>query len=1477
MSASKAKTLLFEDDEPTKEPDEINPFSFKEFIRSKNQPPTARLHAEKRKSSALPKKAFSSALLLDECTVNPKGSDHCRNYQEPFFSDLIKLPSTQGEGNEDDEDECDEDDDWRGSYQPSAFEEAHNFELSAVSLNTSSDSFSSPSPGCSDVPESYASWLTSSSMVDEASESLNCSNVYGKEEDSMVEGALQPTWNRNGDQLREENEELKRQIKELLHLSKSEQIRVKRLTDELHKRIIKDQRETKALEDMVQSVEQHLQLMTNELQNCKAENERLRAGETVSLNSAKQNALLASEYLSKAAHSAEASIKLARVMLLHHMLKLSLMDAKTLSAKKERIQRQIEHLEKSLGSAAIDPDISSSETDDSDLESDNSSDEAVVPSNLNVEDLSAKKVKIQREIEELERTLGPAASSVDANVIDSNSEDEESDKDVDADGCLQIDMGNDAENDDDLGLPKDSETCLQINLVYQEVIEEKLLELERMLAENKELQNEILSQLSKPTAIVAESSSLPPLRLFVGNFLKPYFKDKITGVFEGVRNPEELKSFWQNYEHPSVNKEKWSEEEIEKLKEIAAKHRSTDWETIASELGLLLKAVAKYGAQDWYKIRLEVPGRNVSQCRDRYMECLSNEVKKGKWSPEEETKLIELTEKYGAGRWSKIAAELQNRTDGQCLRKWCNLTKQKESDEEDDDYTITSIDSWIPVVLRNTRTSSNVRSRCSVTSKVGANSAQPSQDPKSRAQPVSGTDLNDPVPERNIVVKNNWSGHSRFFDTISSAKAVEEKTKSDRRWHSTMVQSHCSTDQSQAKALTGKIQAMESDKNVETGGHKSLAERILLNRFEGNKTVMEKFRKPFLKPTKSDEEVEAGSGSANYKRDFILNQNLMLAVSPWVGNVYMQCSSGLWPNKRTRDVPAQSKLEPQEGEQRKIPASSRVRTVAQLLNERRKKQNTSEKEAAPDNEESRKQSTESDNKEKDSKKMKPQKPQEISSHTLPNPPFTLTKHPSSLVTSQTEQRSNLAQELQIQSVTASSSQISWIMTNQGVMPFIAVQSPCAVPPSGVINLNVPRPGSGPPVGGPAASRSPANPAARAVRPSAATTMAKFPPIFPLGIFAAPPSVPLCAVPGSLPTVVHHLAVDSNTSVTPSTLSPTPFTIKDVKQHNSNPSSNEVPPCYNVVSPHLPKAQQLTVIPFARPIIQAVSIPHVIPSHQGTIQLGPRTEQPALQSSSLNIVATTPKVCPSTTPKVCPSTTPKVCQSTSHNTASPKKRTVLDLSLLFFEEDAATKDWMKGLGGVQLPDLSFALPYLPPSVCNLKTLSQLLEKKSILESRASALISDEVQNPRAKIQAIRKVVKETLGDNPAYLLLKARFLSCFTLPAFLATIPPVCTTLDISKPSRRHRRRKNTDFQVVYFKKGSQKGRGQPAPFSMSEVPHERLGIKLKEVAVQGDVCRIGSDTGSRGSEARPIPGLQGMSDEERLEELSLKEMKRRPD
>lgn len=39
-------------------------------------------------------------------------------------------------------------------------------------------------------------------------------------------------------------------------------------------------------------------------------------------------------------------------------------------------------------------------------------------------------------------------------------------------------------------------------------------------------------------------------------------------------------------------------------------------------------------------------------------------------------------------------------------------------------------------------------------------------------------------------------------------------------------------------------------------------------------------------------------------------------------------------------------------------------------------------------------------------------------------------------------------------------------------------------------------------------------------------------------------------------------------------------------------------------------------------------------------------------------------------------------------------------------------------------------------------------------------------------AVRQLVAERFSSSPAYRLLKARFLSCFTVPALLASIQPV---------------------------------------------------------------------------------------------------------
>lgn len=47
---------------------------------------------------------------------------------------------------------------------------------------------------------------------------------------------------------------------------------------------------------------------------------------------------------------------------------------------------------------------------------------------------------------------------------------------------------NEEEDPKDKALPEDPETCLQLNMVYQEVIQEKLAEVSQLLAQNQEQQ-----------------------------------------------------------------------------------------------------------------------------------------------------------------------------------------------------------------------------------------------------------------------------------------------------------------------------------------------------------------------------------------------------------------------------------------------------------------------------------------------------------------------------------------------------------------------------------------------------------------------------------------------------------------------------------------------------------------------------------------------------------------------------------------------------------------------------------------------------------------------------------------------------------------------------------------------------------------------------------------------------------------------------
>ncbi|KAL2079630.1 hypothetical protein ACEWY4_025374 [Coilia grayii] len=277
----------------------------------------------------------------------------------------------------------------------------------------------------------------------------------------------------------------------------------------------------------------------------------------------------------------------------------------------------------------------------------------------------------------------------------------------------------------------------------------------------KEMEKEALQkQIEELEVEIAKISGLGEEDL-MGTRHDDHDWDKIANIdFEGKRDAEDIKQFWQNYLHPSINKSPWKPEEIEKLKGIVMQHQGYDWEKIADKMetnrtafmcfqahqryiyknfkrttwtsledrqlrdlvhkkrignfipyiqisyfmsgrdanqvmyrwtqvldpaikkgpwskeedAMLLKAIEKHGFL-WWRVRYEVPGRTDGQCRERYLDCLSEDVKKGSWTPEEEILLRQGVLKYGVGKWTKIASEVPGRTDSQCLQKWRLLTR----------------------------------------------------------------------------------------------------------------------------------------------------------------------------------------------------------------------------------------------------------------------------------------------------------------------------------------------------------------------------------------------------------------------------------------------------------------------------------------------------------------------------------------------------------------------------------------------------------------------------------------------------------------------------------------------------------------------------------------------------------------------------------------------------------------------------------
>lgn len=84
------------------------------------------------------------------------------------------------------------------------------------------------------------------------------------------------------------------------------------------------------------------------------------------------------------------------------------------------------------------------------------------------------------------------------------------------------------------------------------------------------------------------------------------------------------------------------------------------------------KVVKVNRAKNWKKIAESIQGKTATQCLHRWQKVLDPSLIKGPWTEEEDKKVIELVEQFGAERWSYIASFLPGRIGKQCRERWFN-------------------------------------------------------------------------------------------------------------------------------------------------------------------------------------------------------------------------------------------------------------------------------------------------------------------------------------------------------------------------------------------------------------------------------------------------------------------------------------------------------------------------------------------------------------------------------------------------------------------------------------------------------------------------------------------------------------------------------------------------------------------------------------------------------------------------------------
>lgn len=118
---------------------------------------------------------------------------------------------------------------------------------------------------------------------------------------------------------------------------------------------------------------------------------------------------------------------------------------------------------------------------------------------------------------------------------------------------------------------------------------------------------------------------------------------------------------------PDFTDSEWTDEEDEKLRSSVILCKQKNWRIISESIGT----------------------KSPRECQQRWKTQINPDILrvKGRWTRDEDAKLIELVNKYGTKNWRFIASHLNGRLPKQCRERWCNqldpsIKKDSLSQEE---------------------------------------------------------------------------------------------------------------------------------------------------------------------------------------------------------------------------------------------------------------------------------------------------------------------------------------------------------------------------------------------------------------------------------------------------------------------------------------------------------------------------------------------------------------------------------------------------------------------------------------------------------------------------------------------------------------------------------------------------------------------------------------------------------------------------